>query len=162
MRNRKRAGKRRRRRIKRIVRAGIALIAALVWMIPEMWAAVIDTVKKRPWIVGFALAGSILMIVCMTATQDQKQEGTNGREVLEIGYLFERAYWHNGYATEAARACKTYAFEVLKAEEVCSIIRDTNTASQRVAARNGMMMTDTSVKHYRGVAMPHGRYAVRR
>ena len=52
-------------------------------MIPEMWAAVIDTVKKRPWIAGFALAGSILMIACMTATQDQKQEGTNGREVLE-------------------------------------------------------------------------------
>lgn len=59
-------------------------------------------------------------------------------EVLEIGYLFRRKYWHQGYAAESARACKKYAFEVLDAKEVCSIIRDTNTASQKVALRNGM------------------------
>ena len=37
-------------------------------------------------------------------------------EVLEIGYLFNRAYWHRGYAIEAAEACKQYAFEILKAD----------------------------------------------
>ena len=83
-------------------------------------------------------------------------------EVLEIGYLFERLYWHKGYATEAAMACKRYAFEVLKAEEVCSIIRDTNTASQNVAIRNGMTRAGTWIKHYKGVDMPHDRYVVRR
>lgn len=80
------------------------------------------------------------------------------RDVLEIGYLFWRAYWHKGYATEAARACKQYAFEVLNAKEVCSIIRDTNTASQKVAVRNGMTVADSWTKHYRGVDMPHDRY----
>ena len=84
------------------------------------------------------------------------------QEVLEIGYLFERSFWHNGYAAEAAKACKKYAFEVLKAEEVCSIIRDTNAASQKVAIRNGMTRTDTWTKHYRGVDMPHYRYVVQR
>lgn len=79
-------------------------------------------------------------------------------EVLEIGYLFQRQYWHKGYATEAAHGCKKYAFEVLDAKEVCSIIRDTNTASQKVAVRNGMTVTDSWVKHYRGVDMPHHRY----
>ncbi len=80
------------------------------------------------------------------------------REVLEIGYLFERTHWHKGYATEAARACKKYAFEILNADEVCSIIRDTNIASQNVAVRNGMSMADSWIKHYKGVDMLHYRY----
>ena len=84
------------------------------------------------------------------------------REVLEIGYLFQRLFWHKGYAVEAAKACKKYAFEVLNADEVCSIIRDTNTASQNVAIRNGMIAVDSWTKHYRGVDMPHYRYVVSR
>ena len=83
-------------------------------------------------------------------------------EVLEIGYLFNRLYWHKGYATEAAKACKKYAFEVLKAEVVCSIIRDTNIASQNVAISNGMTMAGTWTKHYKGVDMPHYCYVVQR
>lgn len=83
-------------------------------------------------------------------------------EVLEIGYLFERLYWHKGYATEAAKACKKYAFEILNADEVCSIIRNTNNASQQVAIRNGMIVKDSWTKHYRGVDMPHYRYVAYR
>lgn len=85
-----------------------------------------------------------------------------GQKVLEIGYLFQRGFWHNGYAIEAAKACKTYAFENLQAEEVFSIIRDTNTASQKVAERNGMSRSGEFVKHYRGVAMPHYVYSVQK
>ena len=90
---------------------------------------------------------------CGLTMQPWKEE-----EVLEIGYLFNRRFWHKGYAVEAARACKQYAFETLNAKEVCSIIRDTNIASQNVAIRNGMTMTDSWTKHYRGVDMPHDRY----
>ncbi|MFV0559409.1 MAG: GNAT family N-acetyltransferase, partial [Enterococcus sp.] len=75
-------------------------------------------------------------------------------------YLFNRMYWHQGYATEAAIACKDYAFDQLGAKEVCSIIRDSNKASQNVALRNGMRKKDTWTKHYKGVEMPHFRYVI--
>lgn len=83
-------------------------------------------------------------------------------EVLEVGYLFRRDCWHMGYATEAASACRDYAFNVLHADEVCSIIRDNNIPSQRVAVRNGMQPAGTCVKHYKGVDMPHIRYVITR
>lgn len=93
---------------------------------------------------------------CGLTMQDYKCE-----KVLEIGYLFQKAYWHKGYAIEAAKACKEYAFTVLKADEVFSIIRDTNIASQNVAKRNGMTKIGEFVKHYRGVDMPHYVFSVK-
>ena len=87
-----------------------------------------------------------------------------GREspVLEVGYLLEKVAWHRGYATEAARACRDYAFEVLKAREVFSIIRDSNLPSQAVARRNGMELRGRFTKFYRGVEMPHLIFSVQR
>ena len=86
----------------------------------------------------------------------------NGERVPEVGYLFERAHWHKGYATEAAIACKEYAFNVLGLDTVYSIIRDNNIASQNVAKRNGMVVCGKIVKHYYGMDMPHYVYCAKR
>lgn len=117
--------------------------------------------RYRQW--GFGLWAVVLQETgemigqCGLTMQPWKDQ-----QVLEIGYLLQRAYWHQGYATEAAAACREYAFHTLGAEEVCSIIRDTNTASQQVALRCGMTRSDSWIKHYRGIDMPHYRYVIRR
>jgi len=67
-----------------------------------------------------------------------------------------------GFAIEAAKACKEYAFSVLEANEVYSIIRDTNIASMNVAIRNDMLVRGRFVKQYRGVSMPHLVFSAKR
>ncbi len=112
---------------------------------------------------GFGLWGAVLKETdemigqCGLTMQD-----CDGEQVLEIGYLFQKAYWHMGYATEAAVACKNYAFEVLGAETVYSIIRDVNLPSKKVALRNGMSKCGAFLKHYYGVDMPHDIYCITR
>ena len=86
----------------------------------------------------------------------------NDRRVPEIGYLFQKACWHKGYAVEAAAACREYAFGPLDMDEPFSIIRDTNQASIQVAKRNGMSLKGNLVKHYYHCDMPHLVYSVER
>ena len=89
-------------------------------------------------------------------------QNAEGKSVPEIGYLFNRAYWHNGYASEAANACKRYAFEELKFDEVYSIIRENNYPSMNVAIRVGMSVRGRFIKRYRGADMQHLIFSVRR
>lgn len=85
-----------------------------------------------------------------------------GKEVPEIGYLLNRKWWHQGYAIEAAAACRTYAFKQLGFDEVYSIIRDNNIASRNVAVNNGMEIRGKFIKHYYDMDMPHLIYSVRK
>ena len=77
------------------------------------------------------------------------------RYVLEIGYVFEKAAWHHGYAIEAARALRDYAFRHICVDEVYSIIRENNGPSLAVARRNGMTPSGEVVRHYYGIDMVH-------
>ena len=88
--------------------------------------------------------------------------GDRRGEVPEIGYLLRKDCWHRGYATEAAAACRDYAFETLGFDRVWSIIRENNLPSQRVARRLGMVPCGRMVKHYHGIDMPHSLFSVRR
>ena len=87
--------------------------------------------------------------------------GGPGRRVPEVGYLLGKEFWGRGYAIEAARACKEYAFDTLGFDQVYSIIRDSNLASQRVAIRNGMLPRDRIIKPYYHQEMPHVVFSVR-
>ena len=85
-----------------------------------------------------------------------------GGEVLEIGYLLKKRFWGRGYAREAAAACKRYAFDTMKKNKVCSIIKTDNLASIRVAESIGMKREAAFTARYYNGDMPHFLYAVER
>jgi ribosomal-protein-alanine N-acetyltransferase len=62
----------------------------------------------------------------------------DGEHLYEIGYHLRRDFWGQGLATEAAVACRDWAFENLKTDRMISLIRPENVPSRRVAERNGM------------------------
>src|SRR3712207_1319567 len=64
----------------------------------------------------------------------------DGRDEVEIGYLFVRTYWGRGLATEAARACRDYGFGTLGYDRLVSLIDPSNLASRRVAEKVGMRL----------------------
>lgn len=72
-----------------------------------------------------------------------------GRQELEIGYHLLPSAWGAGYATEAAIACKEFAYQHGLAQSVISLIAPGNTRSEAVARRNGMSLERMTV--HRGV-----------
>lgn len=81
-------------------------------------------------------------------------------EVLEIGYLLKYKHLHNGYASEAANACKEYAFHTLLVKKVYSIIKADNIASKKVAENIGMKKEDSFITQYYHGDMLHDVYAI--
>ncbi|HCC35048.1 MAG TPA: GNAT family N-acetyltransferase [Ruminococcaceae bacterium] len=64
-----------------------------------------------------------------------------GDEIIpEIGFHIIKEYCNKGYATEAALACKEYAFNVLKYPQVFSYTTKRNVPSQAVAKKIGMQL----------------------
>ena len=61
-----------------------------------------------------------------------------GEQITELGYDFKSKYWNQGYATEAGRAVRDYAFDVLHIPYLISLIRVGNESSRRVSAKIGM------------------------
>lgn len=72
-----------------------------------------------------------------------------GVEELEISYSVLPEFAGNGYALEAAQACKSYAKENNLADELISVINTDNYASEKVAKKNGMTLYRT-IQRYKG------------
>lgn len=81
-----------------------------------------------------------------------------GEHLYEIGYHLRRDFWGQGLATEAAIACRDWAFAHLKADRLISLIRPENLPSCRVAERTGM----TAWKEVNWRGLPHCVYSIER
>ena len=67
-------------------------------------------------------------------------QNIDGEIVPEMGFHIIKDYCEKGYATEAALACKNYAFEVMNYEKLYSYTILENIPSQKVAKKVGMKL----------------------
>ena len=82
----------------------------------------------------------------------------DGERELEIGYHLRRDQWGQGHATEAAQACRDWAFANRKTDHLISLIRPENTPSRRVAERLGMTIWKETMRQ----KLPHFVYRIDR
>lgn len=66
------------------------------------------------------------------------EKNVDGREEIELVYVFASDAWGKGYATEAALALRDYAFCRLGLLRIVALIDPENHASARVAEKIGM------------------------
>ena len=69
-----------------------------------------------------------------------------GRDEVELVYVFAVDFWGRGYATEAAAAIRDYGFRSLAIVRIVSLIDPANAASERVALKLGMKFEADTVE----------------
>lgn len=67
----------------------------------------------------------------------------DGKPYYEIAYWIAKAYWGQGFATEAAEAMKQYAEEEMQLTKLIAIIQPENKVSMRIAETIGMHLEKT-------------------
>lgn len=61
------------------------------------------------------------------------------KDTKEIGWIFNKLAWGNGYATEAAKAMIDYAFNNLNTHRIIATCQPENLASKRICEKIGMI-----------------------
>ena len=79
---------------------------------------------------------------------------------MGIAYILNKKYWGMGFATEGAKACANYAFDILHANKIIAQIRPNNLPSRRVAEKLNMKIEGQYIKNYYNVNMPHLIYSL--
>ena len=72
---------------------------------------------------------------------------------VEIAWRLAQGYWHQGYASEAARVALRFGFVELNLEEIVAFTSLGNLRSQAVMARLGMRRSPENFQH---PALPEG------
>ena len=87
------------------------------------------------------------------------KQGVDGELLYEIGYHLRRDRWGQGFATEAAQACKAWGFANLSVDRIISLIRPENVPSRHagLSFRNFcgfISLSATSVRVRSGCRLP--------
>ena len=79
--------------------------------------------------------------------------------IYEIGWTLRKDMRGKGYATEAAKALRDYAFEVLNAEKIQAHCDSRNKVSEKVMQKIGMtLVDDTGTRYYPKTGISSGEY----
>ena len=107
-----------------------------------------DESRVRNWInksiERYEIFGFGLWAVCLKETDEMigdcgiTMQNINGMIKPEIGYHINKRFQRKGYAKEAARACREWAFENTPFNILYSYMKKTNVASIATAMANGM------------------------
>jgi ribosomal-protein-alanine N-acetyltransferase len=95
----------------------------------EQMRAWVEGVDGYPWGVWERETGELV--------GDCSVHFDTGFQDWELSYGFRRDRWGLGYATEAARACVSYAFEELGAEKIVADVQPEKVESMRVLEKCG-------------------------
>lgn len=111
-----------------------------------------DELRVRNWInksiERYEIFGFGLWAVCLKETGEMigdcgiTMQNINGMIKPEIGYHINKRYQRQGYAKEAARACRDWAFENTPFNILYSYMKKTNAASIATAMANEMSKVD--------------------
>ncbi|MEM9009202.1 MAG: GNAT family N-acetyltransferase [Cyanobacteria bacterium P01_F01_bin.86] len=78
-------------------------------------------------------------------------EQIDGKDEKEIGYRLDSTFWHQGLATEAAKATIQHGFEQFKLPWILGVVERDNKASVRVLEKLGMRYVRETI--FYGVSM---------
>ena len=73
------------------------------------------------------------------------KQTVDNKSEIEIAYSLLSAFWNSGYATEAAKRCRDFAFKNNLSKSLISIISLTNIQSEKVAIKVGMTLDKTTI-----------------
>lgn len=66
----------------------------------------------------------------------------------EVGYLFLPEFMGKGYATESLKALLNWAYEEHQIEKYSAVVTEGNSASERVLAKCGFILSETILDSY--------------
>lgn len=111
-----------------------------------------DAARVRRWIEvnleRYHTLGFGLWAVCLKGTGEMigdcglSMQPIHGKMLPEIGYHIARSFQRQGYAAEAARACRDWAFEHTSFPAIYSYMKKSNLPSIAVARANGMTFVE--------------------
>ncbi|QXI40672.1 GNAT family N-acetyltransferase [Pseudomonas xantholysinigenes] len=124
---------------------------------PAQTKAIIEDCQRHLRTHGFGFVaverqadGALVGGLGLSRTEDEIPGGPH----VEIGWIFGRPYWRQGYAFEAASACLAHAWQHLGLEQVIGYTSSINTPSRALMAKLGMRSDPT--EDFPDMSVPEG------